>query len=62
MTDDEWTRFAAGLIWGMGLILWLIRFELWLERRPAPAPADPFETMRWEVLQAARDVTRDAAG
>lgn len=62
MDELDYESFALGLLWGVLLVLTLIRFELWLARPPRrPAPPDPFETMRWEVLQAARDVTRDAA-
>lgn len=59
-SDVDWESYALGLIAGIGLVLWLIRFELWLERRPRPAPADPFENLRWEVHAAARQVIEDA--
>lgn len=56
----DYESFAGGLLWGLALVLTLIRFEVWLRRSPPPAPPDPFETLRWEVLQAAREMTRDA--
>lgn len=63
MNDDvDWESLAIGLIWGIGIVFALVRLEIWA-RRPRPAgPVDPFETLRWEVHQAARDATRDAAG
>jgi hypothetical protein len=60
--DVDWESFAAGLIWGIGLVFALVRLELWLRRPAQLPPPDPFETLRWEVLQAAREATRDAAG
>jgi hypothetical protein len=52
--DVEW--FWSGLLWGIVLIVTLIRFEMWLRRPPEPVPVDPFDTLRWEVLRSARDV------
>jgi hypothetical protein len=62
MSELDLESFDLGLIWGIALVVVLIRFELWLHRPTRPAPADPFDTLRWEVLQAARQVTQDAAG
>lgn len=61
MNDPDYESFALGLLWGIALMLVLIRLELWNGPRHRPPPPDPFDTLRWEVLQAARDATRDAA-
>lgn len=63
MTDGEWEAFFNGLAWGVVLVFSLVRYELWLQRRVVrrPAPTDPFDVMRWEVLAAARQATREGA-
>lgn len=54
--DIDVESLWAGLLWGMAILLLLIRLELWLRRPPQTPPPDPFETLRWEVLHSARDV------
>lgn len=54
--DVDIESFWAGLIWGIAIIFTLIRFEMWLRRPPIVAPVDPFDTLRWDVLNSARQV------
>lgn len=63
MTDGEWEAFFNGLAWGVVLVFSLVRYELWLQRRHQvrPVPVDPFDTLRWDVLAAARQATREGA-
>lgn len=58
--DVDWESYTLGLLAGVGLVLFLIRLELWLARPPRPQPVDPFDTLRWDVLRDAREATRDA--
>jgi len=52
--EAEW--FWSGLLWGIVLILTLIRFEMWLRRPRPPAVADPFEALRWDMHRSAREI------
>ena len=54
--DIDVESLWAGLLWGMAILLLLIRLEMWLRRPPQPAPVDPFDTLRWDVLRDARNV------
>lgn len=57
MNDDvDIESFWLGIVWGILIVLTLVRFEMWLDRPRPPAPVDPFDALRWEVLRSARDI------
>lgn len=49
--------FGIGILWGIVIVILLIRFETWLRRPPKPQPIDPFDALKWDVLNEARTIT-----
>ena len=54
--DVDVESFWSGLLWGIVLVVTLVRFEVWLRRPPTPVPVDPFEALRWDVHREVRDI------
>lgn len=57
MNEVDWKSFLVGVIWGLAIQAWLTVLDrLAQQQPPRPAPLDPFERERWDVLADARRI------